>query len=350
MNGVEFVPPTVPVLLQILSGAQRAQDLSPPGLPLRKTIEINLFGGNEIGGSLKVPFVRRTTAFILMRQRMILPIRFLRVKITDYGTSLIVFKAMNNHTMALDTSIHWHGTNFEDGSASVTQCPIAQNKSLMYNFHVPDQAGTFWYHSHLVVRYCDGLARPFIVYDGVDGQNDPHRALCDVDEETTIIVLSDWYHDTTPAPMATKVGPKSNSTLINGMGRFFEDPTGPLSVITVAPKRRYRSLLYDALQARYRSWRSRGNVGNEMTVYFGVSNVLDKCLVCPGSVLRTTVTFPQHFESGTQTPFPVKAESQGILDSKCWLTPKYIGSCLAVRSAVMSRKISLLRKIHNHAR
>lgn len=26
-----------------------------------------------------------------------------------------------------------------------------------YNFAVPDQAGTFWYHSHVSTQYCDGL-------------------------------------------------------------------------------------------------------------------------------------------------------------------------------------------------
>ena len=26
-----------------------------------------------------------------------------------------------------------------------------------YNFSVPDQSGTYWYHSHLSTQYCDGL-------------------------------------------------------------------------------------------------------------------------------------------------------------------------------------------------
>ncbi|KAK0245245.1 laccase 1 BVT [Armillaria nabsnona] len=156
-----------------------------------------------------------------------------------------VIDELTDHTMALDTSIHWHGihqhgTNFEDGSTSVTQCPIAQNHSFLYDFRVPDQAGTFWYHSHLSVQYCDGEAGPFIVYDGTDGENDPHRALYDVDDETTILVLSDWYHDPTPALITTTVTPDPDSTLINGMGRFFEDPTAPLFVMAVAPNKRYR--------------------------------------------------------------------------------------------------------------
>ncbi|KAG6865739.1 hypothetical protein C0991_012211 [Blastosporella zonata] len=55
MNGVPFVPPTAPVLLQILSGAQSAQDLLPKGsvyeLPLNKVIEISLPGTSAaLGG------------------------------------------------------------------------------------------------------------------------------------------------------------------------------------------------------------------------------------------------------------------------------------------------------------
>jgi iron transport multicopper oxidase len=55
MNGVSYIPPTVPVLLQILSGARTAQDLLPKGsvlsLPPNKVIEISIPGtGLAIGG------------------------------------------------------------------------------------------------------------------------------------------------------------------------------------------------------------------------------------------------------------------------------------------------------------
>jgi len=50
VNNATFKPPTVPVLLQILSGAQTAQDLLPPGsiyvLPPNKVIEISIPGGS----------------------------------------------------------------------------------------------------------------------------------------------------------------------------------------------------------------------------------------------------------------------------------------------------------------
>ena len=48
---------------------------------------------------------------------------------------------------------HWHGifqngSNWADGPVGVTQCPISPGHSFLYQFDVPDQAGTFWYHSH----------------------------------------------------------------------------------------------------------------------------------------------------------------------------------------------------------
>jgi iron transport multicopper oxidase len=58
MNGAAFKPPTVPVLLQILSGAQSAQDLLPPEslyvLPPNKVIELNMPGVSfALGGPVR---------------------------------------------------------------------------------------------------------------------------------------------------------------------------------------------------------------------------------------------------------------------------------------------------------
>ncbi len=70
----------------------------------------------------------------------------------------------------------------------------------MYIFDSADQAGTFWYHSHLckpqwlisfpelisesATQYCDGLRGPFIIYD----PDDPHAGLYDVDDGSPY-----WY-------------------------------------------------------------------------------------------------------------------------------------------------------------
>lgn len=50
INNLSYVPPTVPVLLQILSGAKTAQQLLPSGsvfvLPRNKSVEVSILGGS----------------------------------------------------------------------------------------------------------------------------------------------------------------------------------------------------------------------------------------------------------------------------------------------------------------
>ena len=50
VNNASFIPPTLPVLLQIISGARTPQELLPPGdvyvLPPNKVIEISMPGGS----------------------------------------------------------------------------------------------------------------------------------------------------------------------------------------------------------------------------------------------------------------------------------------------------------------
>ncbi|KAJ7734064.1 laccase, partial [Mycena metata] len=109
--------------------------------------------------------------------------------------NLNVINSLTDNTMLLSSSIHWHGffqknTSWADGPAFVTQCPIAANDSFLYSFSTTNQAGTYWYHSHLSTQYCDGLRGVIVVYD----PNDPQKHLHDVDDETTVITLADWYH------------------------------------------------------------------------------------------------------------------------------------------------------------
>ncbi|KAJ7503520.1 laccase [Mycena galericulata] len=142
-------------------------------------------------------------------------------------------------TMLQSTSIHWHGifqagTASSDGPAFVTQCPIAHGNSFLYDF-TPDQAGTFWYHSHLSTQYCDGLRGAFVIYDPAD----PYLDQYDVDDETTVLTLADWYH--TLAKQETGPGvPTPDSNLIQGLGRTETTLTAPLGVLTVTQGLRYR--------------------------------------------------------------------------------------------------------------
>ncbi|KAG6918638.1 hypothetical protein DXG01_012757 [Tephrocybe rancida] len=138
---------------------------------------------------------------------------------------------------------HWHGifqngSNWADGPAMVTQCPIVPNHSFVYDFNVYDQAGTFWYHSHYSTQYCDGLRGAFVVYD----PDDPYLNEYDVDDESTIITLADWIHRASPKPITAD---HSLTTLINGRGRTVQrevtlNTVSPLAVINVEAGKKYR--------------------------------------------------------------------------------------------------------------
>ncbi|KAI1786977.1 laccase B [Ganoderma leucocontextum] len=152
-----------------------------------------------------------------------------------------VIDQLQNETMLTATSIHWHGlfqhtTNWADGPAFVTQCPITKDHSFLYDFRTPDQAGTFWYHSHLSTQYCDGLRGPLVVYDPYD----PQAHLYDVDNEDTVITLADWYHLAATVVQSRPGAPTPNSVLINGLGRWTGNPTSELAVINVEHGKRYR--------------------------------------------------------------------------------------------------------------
>ncbi|KAJ7117198.1 yellow laccase [Mycena crocata] len=152
--------------------------------------------------------------------------------------NLNVIDELTDNTMLRSTSIHWHGffqknNSWADGPSFVNQCPIAANHSFLYTFPTDGQAGTFWYHSHLSTQYCDGLRGAMVVYD----PQDPHLSLYDVDDDSTVITIADWYH----APAATLGAiPTLISTLINGLGRYAGGPTSALAVISVTKGKRYR--------------------------------------------------------------------------------------------------------------
>ncbi|KAJ3526953.1 hypothetical protein NMY22_g9962 [Coprinellus aureogranulatus] len=149
-----------------------------------------------------------------------------------------VVNNMTDPTQYRGTSIHWHGmyqhtTNYDDGVAGVNQCPIAPGDSFLYQFSTTNQAGTYWYHSHYRTQYCDGLRGPLILYD----PQDPLSDMYDVDDESTVLTLADWYH--LQSPSITGIA-AADATLINGQGRYEGGPAVDLAVINVVPGKRYR--------------------------------------------------------------------------------------------------------------
>ncbi|KAG9293456.1 hypothetical protein G9A89_009180 [Geosiphon pyriformis] len=124
-----------------------------------------------------------------------------------------------------ETAIHWHGflqkgTPWYDGAPGTTQCPIAIGKNFTYNIKARD-SGTFWWHSHFIGQYVDGLAGALIVHD----PKDPYLPLYD---EEFIVYLADWYHQESSEllhALKTPVSeggeePVAQSLLINGKNRF----------------------------------------------------------------------------------------------------------------------------------
>ncbi|KIJ65365.1 multicopper oxidase [Hydnomerulius pinastri MD-312] len=154
--------------------------------------------------------------------------------------ALNVVNELRDQNMFLSTSVHWHGlfqngTNYADGVSFVTQCPISQNDSFLHQFDVTNQAGTYWYHSHYSSQTCDGLRGPLVIYD----PKDPYRHMYDVDDESTVITLADWYHVLAPV-LNHIIGVNANSTLINGLGRYTGGPKSELAVVNVEQGKRYR--------------------------------------------------------------------------------------------------------------
>ncbi|EIW74506.1 laccase [Coniophora puteana RWD-64-598 SS2] len=148
---------------------------------------------------------------------------------------------LDDPSLAEATSVHWHGifqhgSSWADGTSFVSQCPLIPDESFTHAFNAQDQAGTYFYHSHYKTQFCDGLRGPLVIYD----PEDPHLDKYDVDDENTVITLTDWYHQLSPE-LADKYAPIiSNTTLINGKGRYKGGPSEPLSVIEVEHGKAYR--------------------------------------------------------------------------------------------------------------
>ncbi|KAI1372947.1 putative ferroxidase [Hypoxylon crocopeplum] len=130
---------------------------------------------------------------------------------------------LNNQLGNETTGLHFHGinqisTNSMDGAVGVNQCPLAPGYAVKYRF-TADIPGTFWYHSHSMGQYPDGLRGPLIIHDPDDPYED------DYDEEV-IVTLSDWYREQSPTLVQAMIQPNNtqfappipNSTIVNDGG------------------------------------------------------------------------------------------------------------------------------------
>ncbi|OZJ06434.1 hypothetical protein BZG36_00484 [Bifiguratus adelaidae] len=159
-----------------------------------------------------------------------------------------------NNQLDSGTAIHWHGmfqngTNWMDGTVGVTQCPIPPGGSFTYNFTVPNQHGTYWWHSHMGSQYADGIVGSLIIQD-------PNEGLAEDYDKDVIVMLSDWYHDMSPVNTAIYLTAEADGSepvpengVINGLNVFDCSKSANSSVpctggsyasFQVQPNKRYR--------------------------------------------------------------------------------------------------------------
>ncbi|KAK0194757.1 laccase 1 [Armillaria mellea] len=131
---------------------------------------------------------------------------------------------------------HWHSLlQKADDPAFVNQCRIAKGNPCLYTVDSTNQPRTCWYHSHLSTQYCDGLRGPFVIYD----PNDPHSDLYNVNDKSTILTLSDWYHT-----LVKELKLLDSSLLLaqvlfySHASRWSQNPMSDLAVITVEQGKR----------------------------------------------------------------------------------------------------------------
>ncbi|RIA83778.1 Ferroxidase [Glomus cerebriforme] len=130
-----------------------------------------------------------------------------------------------NNELGEPTAIHSHGmfqrgTPWFDGVSGQTQCLIPNNYEFTYDFAVPDQAGTYWYHSHARTQYVNGVVGALIIHD----PDDPY--LNEYDEEI-LVILSDYHHVDAEILLKSFLSPASDGNepvpdngLINGKNNF----------------------------------------------------------------------------------------------------------------------------------
>ena len=116
------------------------------------------------------------------------PLPTLRVQKGD-TINLYLINGFDN----MNTSLHFHGmfqngTSQMDGPQMVTQCPIPVGETMLYNFTVADQVGTYWYHSHTSGQYGDGMRGAFIIEEP-SKEDYPYEY-----DEEVVLTLAEHYH------------------------------------------------------------------------------------------------------------------------------------------------------------
>ena len=156
--------------------------------------------------------------------------------------SFLIFQVVvkvTNEMSSVNTALHWHGveqedTQWNDGAAFITQCPIPPGHTYTYRFKATP-SGTLWYHPHLDNLRSDGHYGLIII----------HKARPRLTELP--LIISDWFlEDGLGAPLfnpragTNTVLPSLASSLINGRGQHGNTPHAPLSRFQIQSGQKYR--------------------------------------------------------------------------------------------------------------
>ncbi|GJJ10747.1 hypothetical protein Clacol_004974 [Clathrus columnatus] len=164
---------------------------------------------------------------------------------------------LNNHltdpTMRRSTSIHWHGIFQHRNAEYVEVALILRTYKLNSSTETTDR--------HLSLN-------ALLLHND---PHDPNKHLYDVDDDTTVITLSDWYHETAlnleKAWFAGAPEPVPDSGLINSAGRYVNGSLVPRTRINVQKGKRYRLRLSPPSKVKLKSGQFNVSIQNHrMTV------------------------------------------------------------------------------------
>lgn len=125
-----------------------------------------------------------------------------------------------NH-VSNNITIHWHGirqlrSGWADGPSYITQCPIQNGQSYVYNFTIVGQRGTLFWHAHISWLRAT-VYGPIVI---LPKQNDSYPFVKPYKEET--LIFGEWFNGDTEAiisqALQTGGGPNvSDAYTINGL-------------------------------------------------------------------------------------------------------------------------------------
>ncbi|XP_074290474.1 laccase-17-like [Silene latifolia] len=166
----------------------------------------------------------------------------------------VLIKVVNH--VPNNLTIHWHGirqrgSQWADGPAYITQCPIQTNQSYVYNYTINGQRGTLFWHAHISWLRAT-IHGPIIIFP----KKNVSYPFPKPNKEKTII-FGEWWNNDTEAVIAqalqTGGGPNvSDAYTFNGYpGPLYNSCTGAKGMadtykLKIKPGRTYLLRLINA--------------------------------------------------------------------------------------------------------